>query len=100
MNTYPRLPRKNTLKPSNVYSLPIPVKYLSALVILASIILSVFSVSCNNENNNETPSPNNPLYRVSGNKILNASNQVIKLQGVAFGNEVWADTELPYTHHS
>ena len=100
MNTYPRLPRKNTLKPSNVYSLPFSVKYLSALVILASIILSVFSVSCNNENNNETPSPNNPLYRVSGNKILNVSNQVIKLQGVAFGNEVWADTELPYTHHS
>jgi endoglucanase len=39
------------------------------------------------------------LYRVVGNRIVDANNQPVRIAGVAFGNEVWTDKELPYTHH-
>lgn len=41
-----------------------------------------------------------PLYRVSGTKILDALDEEMYLQGVAFGNEVWSDKEVPDTHHN
>lgn len=41
-----------------------------------------------------------PMYKVSGTKILDKNGQPLRLQGIAFGNEVWSDKEIPDTHHS
>ncbi len=41
----------------------------------------------------------NSFVHVSGTKIVDANNQSVRLQGIAFGNEVWSDKELPYTDH-
>ena len=45
-----------------------------------------------------TPASNTFLHR-SGNKIVNADGSTVLLKGIAFGNEVWSDKEIPNTHH-
>ncbi len=39
------------------------------------------------------------FLKTSGTKILTANGEPIRLQGVAFGNEVWSDKEIANTHH-
>ncbi len=39
------------------------------------------------------------LHR-SGKLIVDGNNQPVLLKGVAFGNEVWSDNEVPATHHN
>jgi endoglucanase len=39
------------------------------------------------------------FFKVNGTTIMSANGQQAKLQGVAFGNEVWSDKEIPNTHH-
>ncbi|MBN2718727.1 MAG: cellulase family glycosylhydrolase [Deltaproteobacteria bacterium] len=45
-------------------------------------------------------SPNTDMLRVKDDQIVDGSGNVVRLQGVAFGNRVWIDEELPYTHHN
>jgi endoglucanase len=42
---------------------------------------------------------NPDFLRVEGTKIIDKNNQSIWLKGIAFGNEVWTDKEIPNTHH-
>ncbi len=70
------------------------IRNLLTICLLVSICL-VFSV-CRKQ-----PKPsNNGFNHVAGTKIVDANNDPIRLQGIAFGNEVWSDKELPYTDHS
>lgn len=47
----------------------------------------------------EQTSPSTTVH-VSGNQLVNKDGKPILLKGVAFGNEVWSDNPLPYTHHN
>jgi endoglucanase len=67
-------------------------------ILICSFIVSSF-VYCKPDPEIEQPA-RDPMYRTQGTKILDASGKSIRLQGIAFGNEVWSDNELPYTHHS
>ncbi len=74
---------------------------------IAFFIISLsFIISCNNnsdENNGNTtiiPDVKTSFIHTSGNKIVDANNNPIQLKGVAFGNEVWSDKEIPDTHHA
>ncbi len=67
-----------------------------------------FFISCNNsdtisqENESEivTETPN-LLLQLNDNQIVDANQNPIYLQGVAFGNEIWANSPLPpETHHN
>jgi endoglucanase len=62
----------------------------------------VFCLSnCNKDTGNIQPIPvKKQFYSVQGSKILDADGKAIRLEGIAFGNEVWSDNELPFTHHS
>lgn len=62
----------------------------------------VFCLSnCNKDTGNIQPIPvKKHFYSVQGTKILDADGKAIRLEGIAFGNEVWSDNELPLTHHS
>lgn len=62
----------------------------------------VFCLSnCNKDTGNIQPIPiKKQFYSVQGTKILDADGKAIRLEGIAFGNEVWSDNELPLTHHS
>lgn len=62
--------------------------------------LAILLQNCKSDISEDPPVTHNPLYRISGTKILNASKQTLTLQGIAFGNEVWSDNPLPYAHHS
>ncbi|BEU01290.1 hypothetical protein OAG1_00900 [Agarivorans sp. OAG1] len=63
----------------------------------------------------ETPKPNLDLVtvfgqsadyddahrlRVDGRFIVNGKGEKVRLKGVAFGNEVWANTRIPSQHHN
>ena len=40
------------------------------------------------------------FLKTSGTTIVDGSGQNVLLKGVAFGNEVWSDQEIPATHHN
>lgn len=42
----------------------------------------------------------NTMIHTSGTNIVDAGGNVVRLRGVCFGNEVWGNNPLPYTHHS
>lgn len=74
-------------------------KNLSFLILLTGFYC--LFTSCN-KNKKETPpddSAQSTFAKVSGTQILDANGQPIRLQGIAFGNEVWSDKEIPNTHH-
>jgi endoglucanase len=68
---------------------------------LIYVLISIFLICCNKE---EIIVADHDLsttfFRVSQNKIIDGSNQPFFIKGVAFGNEVWSDNEIPNTHHS
>jgi endoglucanase len=40
------------------------------------------------------------FVHINGNLLVNSNNKNIQLKGIAFGNEVWSDKEIPATHHT
>jgi aryl-phospho-beta-D-glucosidase BglC (GH1 family) len=40
------------------------------------------------------------IIHVKGDQLLDKDNKPVLLQGVSFGNEVWSNNPLPYTHHT
>jgi endoglucanase len=74
--------------------------------ILKLILVFAFfygEVSCNKkeDGNTQTNSQTNTSFiHTLGNKIVDSKNNPIQLKGIAFGNEVWSDKEIPDTHHS
>jgi endoglucanase len=69
------------------------------------ILLFIFTISFSCKKNkkqggdNTTVIANTFLHR-SGKLIVDGNNQTVQLKGVAFGNEVWSDKEIPNTHHT
>jgi endoglucanase len=76
--------------------------------IFAIYIILLFSFSCKKPTLDSAPvnvTPdvvqiNKDFLRVEGTKIIDKNNQSVWLKGVAFGNEVWTDKEIPNTHHA
>ena len=68
---------------------------------VGSVVLLVLGITCAACKKMSSPqgNPAQPIYRVNGQSILHANGQTIQLKGVAFGNEVWSDREIPSTHH-
>ncbi|WP_221075512.1 glycoside hydrolase family 5 protein [Agarivorans aestuarii] len=46
------------------------------------------------------PYDDNLRLRVDGRFIVNGKGEKVRLKGVAFGNEVWANTRIPSQHHN
>jgi endoglucanase len=69
---------------------------------ILSVVISI-SFSCKKnkktDGDNTMNTANSFLHR-SGKLIVNGSNKTIQLKGIAFGNEVWSDKEIPNTHHT
>jgi endoglucanase len=45
------------------------------------------------------PTKNN-FVKTIGNKLFDSSGNALRLQGAAFGNEIWSNVEVPLTHHN
>jgi len=67
--------------------------------IIAFVFVAIVAVSCHKKNDDPTGNTNGFIH-TSGTDILDANGNKIYLRGVAFGNEVWSNAELPTTHHS
>ncbi len=70
------------------------------------IIIVFLSFSCKknieeskDSNNTINNAVNSGFLTVSGKNIVKDGNPIL-LKGVAFGNEVWSDKEVPNTHHN
>lgn len=71
---------------------------ITIFILLVAAIL--FSSSCKKKKT-DTPSATSSFLKVSGTKIVDGNNQPVRIQGVAFGNEIWSNSPLPpSTHHS
>jgi endoglucanase len=65
-------------------------------ILFLSIVLLF---SCRKRNETPAVASSNFLH-TSGTDILDANGNRVHFRGVAFGNEVWTDTEIPTTHHA
>jgi endoglucanase len=67
------------------------------------IFILGIAVSCKKSKSggsDTTPPPSGAFLYRSGKNIVGGNNQPVQLKGVAFGNEVWSDKEIPNTHHT
>lgn len=72
-----------------------PTKYL-----LAACMCGILLTACRKKDKEEEPTAlQRTFVHTSGTDIIDASGNKLYLRGVAFGNEVWTDSELPTTHH-
>jgi endoglucanase len=79
-------------------------KLLSRVLLFSITTLLVFSCK---KNIAEIPQPDDTItantttnfFKVIGKNIVKDGNPIL-LKGVAFGNEVWSDKEVPNTHHN
>jgi endoglucanase len=76
-------------------------RFLKKIFLLFSIVFLLFSCKKNKKQDGGNPTTNNNSFvHRSGKLIVDGNNQTIQLKGVAFGNEVWSDKEIPNTHHT
>jgi endoglucanase len=74
-------------------------KKIFPLLIVATVFAS-FLIACRKNKKEETKDlTQGDFLTISGTQILDTNNQPVRLQGIAFGNEVWSDKEIPNTHH-
>lgn len=66
---------------------------------ILAFAIGIAASSCHKKNDEPAGNPH-PFIHTSGTDILDANGNKIYLRGVAFGNEVWSDVEIPTTHHS
>ncbi len=71
---------------------------IRTIVIL--ILACSLAAACRKKHADESPSIDSRQLHASGIDIVDANGQKVYLRGVAFGNEVWTDAEIPTTHHS
>jgi endoglucanase len=67
--------------------------------VLVTALLVVVSCKKNNSSKPEEPHADQ-FAHTDGNLIKDANGNSIMFRGVAFGNEVWSDKEVPSTHHN
>lgn len=73
---------------------------MNYIKIFSILLLSVLTLSCRKKKDADVNQPIVSSYvHTHGTDILDANGNKIYLRGVAFGNEVWTDAELPTTHH-
>jgi endoglucanase len=76
-------------------------KYYQTYFVVFFIIIAGLACRKNKSTGTDTISPlSSTFLHRSGKQIVDGNNQPILLKGVAFGNEVWSDKEIPNTHHS
>ena len=68
-------------------------------IIIAFAAVIIGTVSCHKKDNEPTGNSKSFIH-TRGTDIIDANGNKIYLRGVAFGNEVWVDTEIPTAHHS
>jgi endoglucanase len=71
-------------------------------IMFACCLFFAFTACKKNKQQTNTTTTNTAtagFLRTNGTSIVDASGQPVKLQGIAFGNEVWSDKEVPNTHH-
>jgi endoglucanase len=72
-------------------------------IVFILITLSLINISCKKKSATavDTGGNNaNSYLHSSGKIIVDGNNQALLLKGIAFGNEVWNDKEIPSTHHN
>ena len=61
---------------------------------------TVTSTAVTEKTSAPVPQCSNPkMLRVKGDQVVDGAGNIVKLRGVAFGNRVWIDEEIPRTHH-
>jgi endoglucanase len=70
------------------------------------ILLFCFMSGCNGLSRHKTEDfitdpevASDGIIGISGRHLINNKNQILRLQGVAFGNEVWSNPATPSTNH-
>ncbi len=66
--------------------------------LLLAILMMLVIAGCRKDNPDEN-TPGAGFLRASGTNIVDGNGQDVLLKGVAFGNEVWSNREVPLTHH-
>jgi endoglucanase len=79
-------------------------KILSKMIFYISLVFLFFACKKNNTepippNNITNNTTNANFLSISGKNIVKDGTTIL-LKGVAFGNEVWSDKEVPNTHHN
>ncbi len=74
-------------------------------IYLLFIFTIIISTAC--KKGNKGPNPTGPpvpvpatFLHTAAKKIIDSTGNQIMLRGIAFGNEVWSDKEIPNTHHT
>lgn len=67
---------------------------------LVLTIAVLIGVSCKKNDSSQPKGDDKTFVHTEGNLIKDANGNAITLRGVAFGNEVWSDKEVPSTHHN
>ena len=74
-------------------------------IYLLFIFAIIANIAC--KKNNNTPKPVDPpvlvpatFLHAASKTIVDRTGKQIMLRGIAFGNEVWSDKEIPNTHHT
>ena len=71
--------------------------FLLALVFVTTAV----TTACNKRSAFESKNtPSAQIIRREGNKLVINKEEEVWLKGVSFGNEVWTNNPLPYTHHN
>jgi endoglucanase len=70
------------------------------LLITATTSLLSFSCKKNTTATDVDIANTSGFIKTKGNVIVDGNGQPVQLKGIAFGNEVWADKEIPNTHHT
>jgi endoglucanase len=66
------------------------------------LLLQLFIISCKKNGGGDPPAVKGDtrFLHVNAADIVDSNGQKVFLRGVAFGNEVWGDREIPLTHHT
>lgn len=72
--------------------------------LLSFLLLSILILACRKKKDEVDASTPQPVasshVHANGTDILDANGNKLYFRGVAFGNEVWLNAEIPSTHHS
>lgn len=69
------------------------------LLIFAILIVATFSCRKNSGSTN-MPSDPSKFTRVQGKNLVDSNGNTVVLRGVAFGNWVWSNNDIPVGHHN
>jgi endoglucanase len=65
-----------------------------------ALFMTLLLPACRPSEAEEAEPPTGAFLRQAGSQIVGPDGKPIQLKGVAFGNEVWSNKEVPNTHHT